>query len=124
MVRDRGSEFTSRYGDNDQTGFALDHKDERVDYLVEDIVKRLEIEGPGSALDHRMRFLDQMEENINDANTVHENSAARFGASALEHVSNLEMSCALIDRGDDLARYDERDRAACTEAAQETFTNL
>ncbi|MDE2937632.1 MAG: hypothetical protein OXR67_01750 [Chloroflexota bacterium] len=122
MVRDRGSEFTSRYGDDDQTGFALEHKDERVDYLVEDVMKRLEIEGPGSALDHRMRFLDRMEEGIDDANAVHGNTAARFGASAMEHVSSLEMSYAVIDRGDDLAKYEERDRAACADSVQKTFT--
>ena len=51
MATRQTSDFSSRYGGNEKTGYAVEHQDEELNHILENAKERLYYEGPGIALE-------------------------------------------------------------------------
>ena len=114
MASRQTSEFTSRYSGDDKTGYAVEHQDEQLNHILENAKERLYYEGPASDLDHRISFLNSMEEEMDSLPNLSDGDMSSPETKAmLDHRTNLEMTYAIINSEDDkLAHYNYEDLEA------------
>ena len=65
MAEKNTGEFRMK-GNDPQANYALDHKDEELEFLQEKLKTSLEYEDPATALDHKVTFLNSMKDQLED----------------------------------------------------------
>ena len=123
MATRQTSEFPSRYSGNEKTGYAVEHQDEELNHILDNAKERVYYEGPASDLDHRVSFLNGMEEQMDNLPSLSDRDmSSRDTKAMMDHRSNMEMTYAIINSEDDnLAHYSHEDREAFGETLLHSF---
>ena len=68
-------------GNDPQANYALEHKDEELEFLPEKLKTSLEYEGPATALDHKVSFLNSMKDQLGDITSASDATPCREAVS-------------------------------------------